>query len=82
VYLYDGYINFNAIVIDNEQVLTGSYSLERNSVGTKLQNIVLIKDHKAVEYLNAEFEKAVNNSYRINDAKYMLLREKIFKNIV
>ena len=28
------------------------------------------------------FEKAVNNSYKINDAKFMLLREKICKNLV
>lgn len=82
VYLYDGYINHNTIVIDNDIVLCGSYSLEKNSIGTKLQDMVLIKDYDVVKQVNAEFEKAVNNSYRINDAKYMLLREKIFKNLV
>lgn len=82
VYLYDGYIRFNAITIDDEYVLTGSYKMDREHIGSALQNVILIKDGKAVASLNKLFENGINNSYRINNAKYMLLREKFFKNFV
>lgn len=82
VYLYDGYIRFNSITIDSEYVLYGAYVIDREFIGKSLQNIILIKDDKAVNYFNKEFENGINNSYRISNAKYMLLREKFFKNFV
>lgn len=82
VYLFDGSIQSNAITIDDDYVITGCYIMDRQQIGSSLQNILLIKDEKAVKYFNKQFDKAINNSYRINDAKFMLLREKFFKNFV
>lgn len=82
VYLYDGYIKFNAITIDSEYVITGSYIVDREHLNTSLQNMLLIKDTKAVNVYNKLFDDCVNNSYRISNAKYMLLMEKFFKNFV
>lgn len=82
VYLYDGYINFNGIVIDNEYVLYGAYSMDREHISMGIQSVILFKDSNLVDYFNKLFDKDINNSYRINNAKYMLLREKFFKNFV
>ena len=82
VYLYDGYINFNAITIDDEYVMCGSYIVDREHINTSPQNILFIKDNKAVKIYNDIFEDCIDNSYRINNAKFMLLREKFFKNFV
>ncbi|MBR1988463.1 MAG: hypothetical protein IKA36_05450 [Clostridia bacterium] len=82
VYLYDGYIQFNAITIDSEYALFGSFSFDREHISLSLQNILTIKDSKAINYFNKIFETGIVNSYRINNAKYMLLREKFFKNFV
>ena len=82
VYLYDGYINFNAITIDDEYVIFGSYILDRERLNTSPQSMLFIKDSKAVKNFNDMFNLCIENSYRINNAKFMLLREKFFKNFV
>jgi phosphatidylserine/phosphatidylglycerophosphate/cardiolipin synthase-like enzyme len=82
VYLYDGFIRSNKIVIDNEYILYGSFTMDREHIKHGIQNVVIIKDKKAVLEFNKLFDEDVNNSYRINNAKYMLLREKFFKNFV
>lgn len=81
VYLFDGYINNNSIILDNEYVILGSYSLNRNLINSSLQSVLLIKDEKIINHYNKLFDDAVKNSYRVNNAKYMLIREKLFKNI-
>ena len=43
---------------------------------------VIIKDNKSVKYFNDTFNAGIENSYRISNAKFMLLREKFFKNFV
>ena len=82
VYLFDGYINFNTIIFDDEFVFTGSFIVDREHLNTSPQAILVIKDAKAVKQYNEIFNNAINNSYRINNAKFMLLREKFFKNFV
>lgn len=82
VYLYDGYINFNAITIDDEYVIYGSYIVDREHINTSPQNMLLVKESKIVKIFNEMFNDGIYNSYRINDAKFMLLREKFFKNFV
>lgn len=82
VYLYDGYIRFNSIVVDNEYLLYGSFSLDREIINNSLQSILIIKDLDAVKHLNKLFDSSINNSYKINNANFMLLREKFFKNFV
>ena len=72
----------NSFDIDNLYAICGSYCLNRDNVKTCLQNIIIIEDNKAIESFNKKFDKCVNNSYRISNAKYMLLREKFFKNFV
>lgn len=82
VYLYDGYINFNSMIIDDEYVIYGSYIVDREHINTSPQSMLFIRDAKAVKSFNALFDQNINNSYRINNAKFMLLREKFFKNFV
>ncbi len=82
VYLFDGYINFNAITIDNEYVIFGSFIVDREHLNRSQQSMLLIKDNKAVKNFNNLFNVGIDNSYRINNAKMLLLREKFFKNFV
>ena len=82
VYLFDGFIKFNAITIDEEYVICGSFIVDREHLNTSPQNMLLIKDNKAVKRFNKMFESGIENSYRISNAKYMLMREKFFKNFV
>jgi len=82
VYLFDGYIKFNAITIDDDYVIYGSYIVDREHLNTSPQNMLLIKDNKSVKYFNDTFNAGIENSYRISNAKFMLLREKFFKNFV
>ena len=82
VYLFDGYINFNAITIDDEYVIFGSFIVDREHLNTSPQSMLFIKDNKAVKNFNEMFNDGINNSYRINNARFMLLREKFFKNFV
>ena len=82
VYLYDGFIRFNAITIDSKYSLFGSFILDREHLSTGVQNIVIIEDKQAVDHFITKFDEDINNSYRISNAKYMLLREKFFKNFV
>lgn len=82
VYLYDGYITYNSIVIDDMIVLYGSYILDREHLSTALQNVMVIENKDVANFFNNKFEDCVNNSYRICNAKYMLTREKFFKNFV
>lgn len=82
VYLYDGYIQFNAITIDDEYVIFGSYILDREHLNKCPQSLLFIKDKKVVKNFNDMFNAGIDNSYRINNAKFMLLREKFFKNFV
>lgn len=81
-YLYDGYIRFNSIVIDSQYGLYGSFTLNQGLINESLQDVVIINDEKAITHLNKTFDVSVDNSYRINDAKFLLLREKFFKNFV
>lgn len=82
VYLYDGYIRFNAVTIDSKYVLTGSFVIDRGYINKSLQNLALICDNRIANNFNKMFDNAIKNSYRISNAKYMLLREKFFKNFV
>jgi len=82
VYLFDGFIRFNSIVIDGQFVLVGSFNVNREHLNTSLQNIAVIEDKSVVGAFVNLFEQGVDNSYRINDARYMLLKEKFFKNFV
>lgn len=82
VYLYDGYIAINQIVIDNSYALCGNFVLDREHINLSLQNLLIIEDEKIINQFNKLFDSFIDNSYRINDAKYMLLKEKFFKNFV
>ena len=82
VYLFDGYIRYNSIVIDDKYAIVGSYTINRDQINNCMQNIIIVEDDKVVNYLNNMFNNAVENSYKISNAKYMLLREKFFKNFI
>ena len=80
VYLFDGYIRFNSIVVDDEYLLYGDFSMDREFLDSSLQNVLIFKDGDAINHINKLFNSSINNSYRINNANFMLLREKFFKN--
>ena len=82
VYLYDGFIRFNSIVIDGTYLIYGNFMLDREHISTSLQNAIVIKDDKAVAHFTKLLNNSINNSYRISNANLMLLREKFFKNFV
>lgn len=82
VYLYDGFVRFNALVVDSQYVITGSFNINREHLNHSLQDIVIIEDEEAVKSFVELFNTGIDNSYRINDARYMLLRERFFKNFV
>ena len=69
-------------MVDNDYIICGSYIVDREHLNKSLQNMLLIKDNKAVKIFADLFDKCVENSYRISNAKYMLLMEKFFKNFV
>lgn len=81
-YLYDGFIRFNAMVIDSKYAMYGSFTLNRGLINQTLQDVMIIEDEKTIGHFNKIFSMSVDNSYRINDAKLLLLREKFFKNFV
>lgn len=81
-YLYDGFIKFNSMVIDSTYGLYGSFSLNRGLINESLQDVIIINDEKSVSHLSKTFDAGVENSYRINNAKFLLLREKFFKNFI
>ena len=82
VYLFDGNVGFNAVTIDEKYVLFGSMSLNKIDVMTSMQHIFIVDDKEIASYFIKQFNYAVNNSYRINNAKYKLFREKLFKRIM
>ena len=82
VYLYDGFIRYNSILVDGSYVIYGSFRLDRQHINTALQSILIVEDSKIVGQFNKQFEQGVENSYRINNARYMLLQERFFKNFV
>lgn len=82
VYLYDGYINFNSIIIDDKYAIYGNFRIDSEHLNTALQNMIILNDEKIISQFAKVFNEAVDNSYRINNAKYLLLREKFFKNFV
>lgn len=82
VYLFDGYIFDNSVIVDSNYVIAGSFIVDREHISNSLQSIILMKDEKVVSYFNKQFDLAINNSYRISNAKLMLLREKFFKNFI
>lgn len=82
VYLYDGSIHFNSIIIDSQFVIFGSYNINRKFINKTLQHLLIIEDTLTVKQFEKLFEDAIDNSYRINNAKYMLMQERFFKNFV
>lgn len=82
VYLFDGFIRYNSIVVDDDYVIYGAFRLDRQHINTSLQSILIVEDEKIVGEFNKQFEQGVENSYRINNARYMLIKERFFKNFV
>lgn len=82
VYLFDGFIRFNAITIDSNFVLYGSFILDREHIGTSQQSVFVIEDSKAVNYFKKTFDLSIDNSYKIANAKMLLVKERFAKNFV
>ena len=82
-----GYTASDISISLNKQHVRNRAVLQTGDLVTlKSQNrtchILFIKDNKAVKNFNEMFNDGINNSYRINNARFMLLREKFFKNFV
>ncbi len=82
VYLYDGFIRYNSIVVDDNYVIYGSFRLDRQHINTALQSLVIVEDEKIVDQFIKQFDLGVENSFRISNARYMLIQERFFKNFV
>lgn len=78
-YFFDGYINSNYIVIDDEIVMLGALSMVNQSLLCDLQDVMIIDSKTYAEGFIKRFNNAINNSYKLNNPKRVLFREKFFR---
>lgn len=78
-YFYDGHINSNYVVIDEELTMIGTMSFVNQKLLCDLQDVLLISDKNiALDFLN-EFNSSVYNSYKLCNPKRVLFRERFFR---
>ena len=78
-YFYDGHINSNYVIIDEELTMVGTMSFVNQKLLCDLQDVLLICDKKIAEDFVREFNASVYNSYKLNNPKRVLFREKFFR---
>lgn len=78
-YFYDGHIDSNYIIIDNQLVLIGNFSYVNRSITCDLQDILIANDNKLASQFSDYFYDSVNNSYKLCNPKRVLFREKFFR---
>ena len=78
-YFYDGHIDSNYIIIDDEMVLIGNFSIVSKSLTCDLQDILIVNDKKYAEEFTTYFYDSINNSYKLCNPKRVLFREKFFR---
>jgi len=78
-YFYDGHINSNYVIIDDELTMIGTMSFVNQKLLCDLQDVLLINDKKIAEDFVKGFNESVYNSYKLNNPKRVLFREKFFR---
>lgn len=78
-YFYDGHINSNYVVIDEETTMLGTMSFVNQKLLCDLQDVLLINDKKIAEEFLNEFNSSIYNSYKLCNPKRVLFREKFFR---
>lgn len=78
-YFFDGHINSNYIVIDDETIMFGSLSMVNQSLLCDLQDIMIVSSKSHADGFVKRFNEAINNSYKLNNPKRVLFREKFFR---
>ena len=77
-YYFDGHINSNYVVIDEEIVMLGTISFVNQSLLCDLQDVLLISDKSTAQQFIDMFNNSINNSYKLCNPKRILFREKFF----
>lgn len=78
-YFYDGHINSNYVIIDEELTMVGTMSFVNQKLLCDLQDILLISNKKISEDFVNEFNTSIYNSYKLSNPKRVLFREKFFR---
>ncbi len=78
-YFYDGHINSNYAIFDAESVIMGNLSMINQNLMYDVQDVMIVDDKKVVSKFNAFFDESVKNSYKLNNSKKVLFREKFFR---
>lgn len=78
-YFYDGHINSNYAIFDDEVVIFGTISMVSQNLLCDLQDVMIVNDNKIVQQFIDKFNNSINNSYKLNNAKRVLFRERFFR---
>ncbi|MBQ8430857.1 MAG: hypothetical protein IJX26_02805 [Clostridia bacterium] len=78
-YFYDGHINTNYVLVDDNLVMTGTISFINQNLICDLQDVLIINDEKLSKEFNEMFNDSVKNSYKLCNPKRILFREKFFR---
>ena len=78
-YFYDGHINSNYAIFDMKIVIMGNFSMINQNSMYDVQDVVITDDKKTVEKFVGFFVQSIKNSYKLNNSKRVLFREKFFR---
>lgn len=78
-YFYDGHINSNYVIIDEQLTMLGTMSFVNQKLLCDLQDVLLINDKKIAKDFVEEFNSSIYNSYKLCNPKRVLFREKFFR---
>lgn len=78
-YFYDGHINSNYAIFDYETVIMGNMSMINQNLMYDVQDVMIVDDKKVVNCFNKFFDESIKNSYKLNNSKRVLFREKFFR---
>lgn len=78
-YFYDGHINSNYAIFDRETVIAGTFSMVNQNLMFDVQDATIISDKKVVGKFVGYFDDSIKNSYKLNNSKRVLFRERFFR---
>lgn len=78
-YFYDGHINSNYAIFDGETIVAGTFSMVNQNLMFDVQDATIIADKKIVSKFVGFFDESIKNSYKLNNSKRVLFRERFFR---
>lgn len=78
-YFYDGHINSNYAIFDGETVVAGTFSMINQNLMFDVQDATIIADKTVVDRFVCLFDESIKNSYKLNNSKRVLFRERFFR---